>query len=293
VRLPVASADGPFVLAGTLALPTTNTSAVPAVLVLGGSGSQDRDGARADLAGYRPWRELADTLTARGIAVLRLDDRGTGASTGQFVGTTTQGFADDARVALGWLRKQADIDPARVAMVGHSEGALVALLTARADTAVAALVLMGAPSRSGREIARWQRQRVVAGDLAAYPPSERDMVLARADRDADALAASDPWLRNWFALDPRVVASGVHRPVLLLHGETDQQVPVAQAGELAAVLRRAGAPVAEERFARTNHLFLPDDDGDPSGYVRLVERRMRPAALRAAARFLEGVFTAR
>lgn len=299
VRIPVA----PIVLGGVLQWPAAaapgaaNGAAidatrprVPAVLVLGGSGPQDRDGARAELVGYRPWRELADSLTGRGLAVLRLDDRGTGASTGQFAGTTTDDFSRDALAALTWLRSQPGVDTRRIALVGHSEGALVAMLVARADTGVRALVLMGAPSRSGREIARWQRQAVVTSDLAAFPPGTRDSVLARAEREADALAAQDPWLRNWFAMDPRAVAASIRRPVLLLHGGNDRQVPVDQANELADALRAAGSDVHVERFARTNHLFLPDDDGDPTGYVRLTDRRVRPAALGAAARFLDDIF---
>lgn len=254
---------------------------VAAVLLLSGSGPQNRDGDRADLPGYAPQRELADSLTRRGIAVLRLDDRGIGTSTGEFLGATTLDFARDAAVAVRWLRAQPGVDPARVTLVGHSEGALVALLTAAADSSIHAIVLLGAPSRSGRDVARWQRRAYVAADPTTWPPSERDAVLARADSSAERAAHDDPWLRTWFALEPRTIARLVHVPVLLLHGETDRQVPVAQAAELAAALREGGASdVTAVRFPSTNHLLLEDADGDPRGYARLRTRALRADVVR-------------
>jgi dipeptidyl aminopeptidase/acylaminoacyl peptidase len=280
-------------LAGTFARPRASSPARrPAVLLISGSGPQDRDGTRAELPGYRPWRTLSDTLVARGITVLRLDDRGTGASTGHFAGSTTVDFAGDAAAAVAWLRRRPDVDPMRIALVGHSEGALVAMLVAAQDPALRALALLGAPSRSGREIARWQRQAVVLRDGAAWPPDQRASVLAAAEREAERLAARDPWLRVWFALDPRAAARAVRQRVLLVHGETDRQVPVAQVSELAEALRSGGATVSVVRAARTDHLLLTDDDGDPSGYVRLADRTVRPAVLGEIARFLTSIFGA-
>jgi fermentation-respiration switch protein FrsA (DUF1100 family) len=281
-------ADSGTTLAGTLAYPARAREApVGAVLLLGGSGAQDRDGTRLELPGYAPWRELSDVLVDSGLAVLRLDDRGTAQSTGQFAGATTEDFARDAQAALTWLRRHPMVNAARVAVVGHSEGAVVALLVARADPTLAALVLWGAPSRPGREIARWQREQLVMGNRARWPAEEQATVLATADAQADAMARHDPWLRTWFVLDPRAVARDVRVPVLLLHGETDQQVPPFQADELAQVLRGAGAaPVDVRHFRDTDHLLLADHDGDPQGYVRLAERRLRTAVLDATTHFL-------
>jgi uncharacterized protein len=280
--------DSSTTLAGTLAYPTrAGETPVGAVLLLGGSGAQDRDGTRLELPGYAPWRELSDALVASGLAVLRLDDRGTAQSTGQFAGATTEDFARDAQAALLWLRRHSAVRAGHVGVIGHSEGAVVALLVARADTTLAALVLWGAPSRPGREIARWQREQLVTGNRARWPAEEQATVLAAADAQADDVARRDPWLRTWFALDPRVVARDVRTPVLLLHGENDQQVPPFQADELAQVLRGAGAaPVHVRYFRDTDHLLLADHDGDPQGYVRLAERRLRTAVVDATTHFL-------
>ena len=279
--------DGAVTLGGELAFPSAR-AALPgagtaAVLLLSGSGAQDRDGARVELPGYLPFRDIADALLEAGVAVLRLDDRGTRASTGVFAGATTDDFAQDAARAVQWLRTEPALAPQRIALVGHSEGALVALLVARRDPAIWALGLLGAASRPGREVARWQRAALVHRDPTAWPPAQRPAVLLRAEADAEALAATDPWLRTWFALDPRAIARDVRQPVLLLHGVNDRQVPVEQGAELAAVLRDARTV----QLPNTDHLLLEDFDGDPQGYVRLVDRRITRDRLRPLVAFLQ------
>jgi uncharacterized protein len=291
----VIASDSGRVLAGTFTRPLSGTAstspstrdhatprAVPAVLLLSGSGPQDRDGARADLPGYAPLRDLADSLGASGLAVLRLDDRGVGRSSGEFIGTTTLDFARDADRAIAWLRRQPGIDPDHLALVGHSEGALVALLVASRDTAITDLVLLGASARPGREVARWQRAALVAHDTSAWPTESRASVLAAADSNAERAASRDAWLRTWFALDPRVVARGVRARVLLVHGMNDHQVPSSHAAELAAALRDGGAgDVSVRPFPSTNHLLLEDRDGDPTRYAQLSSRRVRGEITRA------------
>lgn len=293
VRIP--AGEG-VVLAGTLTRPAPQPEGrgrrAPVVVLVSGSGPQDRDGARDDLPGYRPFRDLAGALAARGIAVLRVDDRGTGASSGRFAGATTLDFARDLEATIAWLRTRSDVDGARPALLGHSEGALVALIAASRDTAIAALVLLGSPSRTGRELARWQRAALVSSDPAAFPPASRAAVLDAAEAAAEQAARADRWLHTWFDLDPRAFARATRAPVLLLHGENDRQVPVEQAGELADALRARVVPsgaaraVLVQRFPGTDHLFLEDHDGDPRGYVRLAERSLRASVVGAIAEWL-------
>jgi dipeptidyl aminopeptidase/acylaminoacyl peptidase len=266
-------------------LPDTHALAqhsVPAVLLLSGSGPQNRDGSRADLPGYMPQRDIADSLVGRGFGVLRLDDRGIGASTGNFLGSTTYDFARDAELAAQWLRAQPVVDGTQLTIVGHSEGALVALLVAASDSNVRALVLLGAASQTGREVARWQRRALVAGDPATWPARDRDAVLAVADSNAERAARADLWLSTWFDIDPRTIARRLRLPVLLLHGENDQQVPRVQADELAVALRAGGATtVSVQTFPSTNHLLLADESGDPRGYAQLASRAVRRDVLHA------------
>src|SRR5262245_13860888 len=155
-------------LGGTLTLPDPRTAhghtlRFPAVILITGRSAQDRDGASSgpdDAAGaplYRPFYDLADTLSRRGIATLRLDDRGVGASTGSLDSATTFDRSYDMRASIEYLRKRPDIDPRRVALLGISEGATIAGMIALLDEQIGPLVLMGPPSATGREIVAWQR----------------------------------------------------------------------------------------------------------------------------------------
>ena len=119
-------------LSGTLSLPTNNTLArdgkFPAIVLVSGSGPQDRD---ESILGHRPFAVISDALARAGVAVLRYDDRGTGGSTGDFAACTTADFATDADMCTEWLKKQPEIDAARIGMLGHSEGAMIAPLVAQ------------------------------------------------------------------------------------------------------------------------------------------------------------------
>lgn len=134
-------------LAGTLTVPP-GEGPFPAVVLVSGSGPQDRD---SDVFGHKPFLVLSDYLTRRGIAVLRSDDRGVGASGGDFVSATTEDFASDASAAAAWLRARPEVDGDAVGVVGMSEGGLVApMVAARGD--VAYVVLMAAPGTPGERI---------------------------------------------------------------------------------------------------------------------------------------------
>ncbi|MBL9153505.1 MAG: alpha/beta fold hydrolase [Verrucomicrobiales bacterium] len=137
-------------LSGTLTLPEGPTGRVPGIVLISGSGPQDRD---ETIFGHKPFAVIADHLTRQGIAVLRYDDRGTGASTGTFEYATTLDFADDAAAAAAHLASRPEIDPARVGLLGHSEGGLIApIVAARHPDRIACLVLLAGPGLRGDEI---------------------------------------------------------------------------------------------------------------------------------------------
>lgn len=181
---------GPDVtLAGTLSLPRSD-GPHPAVVLVSGSGPQDRDEA---LAGHKPFLVLADYLTRRGIAVLRYDDRGVAASTGSFETAALPDFAADAAGAVAFLRARADI--AEVGIVGHSEGALVAPMVANAgtDAAVAFLVLIAPPAVPGDSLLTVQNRLIFeqlglpAGAVATYNAAQREAFALAASADPEAL----------------------------------------------------------------------------------------------------------
>jgi uncharacterized protein len=137
----VAVRNGGVTLGGTLFLPAGDGHH-PAVVLLSGSGAQTRAG---ELYRYPLFTHLARALTARNIAVLACDDRGTGASTGMYHSSTLDDFASDACAALALLRGQPEIDPARVGLLGHSEGGAVAQLAALGQPAPAFIIMLAGP----------------------------------------------------------------------------------------------------------------------------------------------------
>lgn len=142
---------GAVTLAGTLTLPR-NPGPHPAVVLISGSGAQDRNEESAALPGYQPFRIIADCLTRQGIAVLRYDDRGTGSSTGDHLHATSADFADDAEAVLAYLRHRPEIDPAQVGLLGHSEGTLIGAMIAARNPAVAFFIALGATAHDGYAI---------------------------------------------------------------------------------------------------------------------------------------------
>src|SRR5690606_33734583 len=107
-------------LAGTITRPRKGEK-LPAVVLVSGSGPQDRD---ETIMGHKPFKVIADYLTKQGVVVLRYDERGIGASTGNYPKSTIGDFSRDVIAAVGFIQKQERVDPARVGIIGHSEGAL-------------------------------------------------------------------------------------------------------------------------------------------------------------------------
>jgi alpha-beta hydrolase superfamily lysophospholipase len=279
-----------YELAGTLTRPAGAAGRVPAVVTISGSGPQDRDGQILGIPDYRPFRAFADTLGRRGIAVLRFDERGVGASGGAFGSATSRDFADDVRAVVAWLRARPDVDPSRVALLGHSEGGIVAPLVAAEDSAVAALVLLAAPAVPGRRLLDYQARLALPRGL---PAARRDSAEAALARAVDSAVAQSAWLRWFAAYDPLPAARRVRAPTLVLHGATDRQVPAEQADTLLAALRAGGSRAAERRvFPGLNHLLLEDASGSPAGYAALPDRRLPPRVLGAVADWLAATLRA-
>ena len=260
---------GGFVLGGTLTKPSGATGRLPAVVTITGSGQQDRDELIPYAGGIRLFRQIADTLSRRGIAVLRLDDRGVGASGGNPMNATSADFADDIRAAVVFLRARPDIDPDRIGLVGHSEGGVIAPMVAATDRRLRAIVLMAAPGEPGIEISMAQNRFVVEHD-STLTPSQRDSILRAARASLDPARQSNAWLKSWLAFDPAPLAREMKSPTLIVQGATDRQVPVDQAEKLAALIRAGGnRDVTVKVIPATNHLFLPDSSGDFRGYNKL------------------------
>lgn len=264
-------------LAGTLTIPEHHAGVrLPAVVLITGSGQQDRDEALPTYSNsFRPFREIADTLSRRGIAVLRLDDRGVGGSSQGPLTATSADFADDIRAALAWLRTRADIDPARLGLVGHSEGGMIAPMIAVTDQALRAMVLVAAPAKTGQAILSYQRRYAIE-HMPSIPMAKRDSVFAESEKELRVASAAPGWINFFMTYDPLVAARRVRTPTLVLQGETDTQVTPEQAGTLAAAMRDGGnRHVTVRTFPRMNHLMLDDPSGDAGGYGKLPSYAVR------------------
>ncbi len=158
--------NGDVTLAGTLTLPEGD-GPFPAIVLVTGSGPQDRDESLAPLAAIKPFRLIADALTRKGMAVLRYDDRGTAKSTGDFASATTADFASDASAAIDFLLARKDIDPAQVGLLGHSEGGLVAAKLGATNKNLAFIISMAGPAVSGEEVVIQQNKRVSEAENAS------------------------------------------------------------------------------------------------------------------------------
>lgn len=278
-----------YTLAGTLTRPRGARGPVPVVVTISGSGPQERDSRIASVRGYAPFRDFADTLGRRGIAVLRYDDRGVGASGGKGAlrdTATSADFADDVLSVLAYLRTRADVDSTRLVLMGHSEGGLIAPIAAVADARVRALVLLAGPAYNGRRILEYQNGLGIAA-APGLSDRQRDSLRATVPALLDSLARSNRWMGYFMATDPLATARRLRQPVLIVQGNTDMQVTPEQADTLASVMRAAGnRQVTLQRFPNTNHLLLDDPSGAPQGYGRLSNVRVRAEVLGTVADWL-------
>ncbi len=298
-------------LAGTLTLPEGN-GPFPAVLLITGSGQQDRN---EELFGHKPFLVIADDLTRRGIAVLRVDDRRVGGSTGDVSNATSEDFATDVSAGIDFLLTRDDIRADRIGLLGHSEGGMIAPLVARSRDDVAFLVLLAGPGITGERILILQAELIAraggAPEEAIATNRELQQGLFQALREEDDAGAlrerirrmldelgvpdasaqvaqfATPWFQYFVRYDPVPVLREVHCPVLAVNGGLDLQVPPKEnlAG-IARALEEGGNTDFETReFAGLNHLFQHCESGAPTEYGK-IEETFAPEVLDAVGRWI-------
>lgn len=217
-------ANGALILAGTLTLPSMR-QLHPAVILISGSGPQDRDETVAGVPGYVPFRWIADHLGRRGFAVLRYDDRGTAKPTGDHSVATSLDLAGDAEAALGYLLSRRDIDRTRIGLMGHSEGGLIAAMVAARNRRAAFVISMAGPGVRGYEVLVVQGQRTLRAEgleesqIGQFSRTQRTIL--------DLIIAE-----NWAELESRIFAQ-ILASLRALPPERRRQI-----GDLEAVARR-------------------------------------------------------
>lgn len=207
-------ANGDVTLAGTLTLPEASGNGVPAVVLITGSGPQNRD---EDIFGFKVFAVLADHLSRHGIAVYRYDDRGVGQSTGSLATATTEDFASDALAAVSKLRTLPGIDPARVGLLGHSEGGTAAAIAAARSSDVAFILMLAGTALPGDQVLRQQA---------------RDIALARGATSAqvDRIVAAHRGATNAV-----LRGAGAEERTRLVRALVEAQVDAAPAEQVAAL----------------------------------------------------------
>ena len=273
-------------LSGTLCLPG-GTGPFPAAILVTGSGQQDRD---ETILGHKPFLVIADYLARRGIATLRLDDRGAGGSTGDFGASTTFDFAQDAEAGIAFLRRDASVDPLRVGIIGHSEGGIIAAIIASRDPGLAFAVLLAGPGIAGEKLLYLQNAAIAraagASEAAIADANAKNALLYAIAMGKDepsvqqakvlevyrgmlpqgaspaqitaletqAKQTADqllsPWFRTFLALDPAPCLEKVRIPLLAMVGSRDLQVPAE------ANLEAIGAAMAKAGNSRYKALEL-------------------------------------
>ncbi len=121
----------------------------PTAILITGSGQQDRD---ETIFGHKSFAVIADYLTNRGIAVLRVDDRGMGKTTGDLTKATSADFANDVEAELQYLKTSKEADPKKMGMIGHSEGGLIASIVAARNPDINFVIMLAGPGVKGSEI---------------------------------------------------------------------------------------------------------------------------------------------
>ncbi|MEO7093157.1 MAG: alpha/beta fold hydrolase [Polyangiales bacterium] len=285
---------------GTLTLPP-GAGPFPAVLLVTGSGTQDRD---ETIFGHKPFLLLADRLTKSGVAVLRVDDPGAGGSTGDAANATIEVHARDAEAGLAFLAAQKEIDKTRLGLIGHSEGGIIAAMVASRTKDVAFVVSLAGTGVSGAEINPLQIEAILRADgkikeegikavveaqrslmklivkgadeaaleagvtaafatAAKFAATDADKMATQKEMTASLGALNSPWFKSFVKLDPAPYWSKVTVPVLALIGDKDTQVPadVNLAAIKAALGKAKNAAAVTEKLPGLNHLFQPAKTG--------------------------------
>src|SRR5215510_2088198 len=256
--------NGEIKLAGALTIPKNGKSRHPAAVLISGSGLQDRDGL------FRLNKLIAERLSANDIAVLRHDDRGFGKSSSPAKATTYQDLISDTKAAIEYLRNRKEIDPARIILVGHSEGGYTARIIAAEDERIAGIALLAGASLATFEKMIWEQALYQASLGKTVDPGNREQLgeLARSIMDLIEKAkvgAQDQHLTDTFeyfrqhiALDMAANIKRLRCPVLILQGERDNNVLASHAVETALALSAAGNKQVRLRiFCNLTHTFTP------------------------------------
>ncbi len=293
-------------LAGTIAQPENFDKNKPILILITGSGTQNRD---EELFEHQPFAVIADDFAKKGIATLRLDDRGIGGSSKGTANDTSYNFATDINTAVDYLVSKGYRN---IGLLGHSEGGMIAPVVATMNKNVKFLMLMAAPGTPTDQLLIQQNER--AGKLAGQSDLqteqsrkvnsgiyrfiknysgndyEKDLQQFLTKNFAGQMnetaiqniqrQTSSPWFRYFIKFDPDTYLSKIKIPVLAVNGSLDFQVPSKENLEaIGQSLKKAGNPnFKTEEMPGLNHLFQEAKTGAFTEYAE-IEQTISPTAL--------------
>ena len=277
------------VLSGTLTYPADYGCETPAVLLVSGSGLQNRD---EEIYSHKPFLVIADHLARNGIASLRYDDRSFGKSTGNAVGATTETFKKDALAGLEFLRSLDKFS--KIGLAGHSEGGTIAFLLA-GEGKTDFIISLAGTSTDGATVLVEQNRKILKGN--GIPESAVDdycEVLAKLYADPDMTAeelgklaaglapdmkqnimsvreTKDPWVQHFISFDPGEAIRKIACPVMALNGENDVQVIADSNIPVLKELLKDNGKNMIKIYPDLNHLFQHSETGMPDEYGKIEE----------------------
>ncbi|WP_294331696.1 alpha/beta fold hydrolase [uncultured Chryseobacterium sp.] len=300
-------------LAGTIAQPENFDKNKPILILITGSGTQNRD---EELFEHKPFAVIADDFAKKGIATLRLDDRGIGGSSKGSENDTTYNFATDINTAVDYLVSKGYKN---IGLLGHSEGGMIAPMVATMNSKVTFLVLMAGPGTPIDQLLIQQNER--AGKLAGqsdlqiiqnekinseiyrfiknysgnnYDKDLKDFLTKNFAGQLGENAiqniqkqTSSPWFRYFIKFNPDQYLSKIKIPVLALNGSLDFQVSSKENLEaISKSLKKAGNPdFKTQELPGLNHLFQEAKTGAFTEYAE-IEQTISPSALNTMTRWI-------
>ena len=288
-------------LGGTLTYPKNFKAGMPVVIMVSGSGQQDRD---EEILGHKPFLVIADYLARRGIATLRYDDRGVGKSTGDPTKVTIQSNMLDAQAGIDYLRSTKKFG--KIGVLGHSEGGIISYMLAAKGKADFVVSLAGPVLRgdsvlliqnrdllavSGLDEASIEKYATALGRVFRYKMSGQQNKFAQTPEALVPMLTADidllpelranlvgvvkqidsPWLISYLKYDPAADIRKVECPVMLLIGDNDKQVNSTINFHAAETLfsKTVRAKSLFKTYSKLNHFFQPSESGSPLDYAKI------------------------
>ena len=298
----VSFTNAQYTFNGTLTLPENYSKNTPVVLMVTGSGQQNRD---EELFSHKPFAVIADALACQGIASLRYDDRGWGDKSVNFVDFTTDDFRQDAAAAIPLLRKRFN----KVGILGHSEGGTIAMMLA-AEGKADFIVSLAGMAISGKETLIMQNHQAmtaiglpketvdsycnsiskaldeIASGKKANEINIDDVPVALKPITRKALQQADtPYIRHFLTIDVGKLLPKIKCPVLALNGTKDTQVDCdANITRLEKGLTNCKHSI--KKIDGVNHLFQHCNTGIVTEYQQ-IEETIAPEVLQVVAKWIK------